>query len=343
MMKKGTWILVALTLVICFALGFLAMTLLEKPLGLVKAEEPEIASQEPGETEEPGETGAPEETEQPEQTGEPEQTEEPGEPENTEERDLSAVKETVEGLIGKLDSDWVVLVRDLESGSEITCVRDGSMGETLTGADSVMIGAGLIRYWVMGAVYDKAASEGGEIPGEAVTLLRSMITDSNNNACDNLVTNYLGGGDAQTGLDAVNAFARSLGCEHTAMRRLLFDNEAHQEGIENTTTAPDCAVLLALLDQGGCVSEKASAEMLDLLRSRADIGYIAAALQGVAGARCSGLGGSLSGSAENDTAVVETGQERYLLCILCNAPYTHAGAQGKITEISSAVYHALEG
>lgn len=82
---------------------------------------------------------------------------------------------------------------------------------------------------------------------------------------DNTATNIL---IDRLGMDSVNRTLRGLGLQKTVLRRRLFDAEASARGVENTITAVETGLLLEKLYKGQCVSPKADADMLSILRDQ---------------------------------------------------------------------------
>ena len=198
------------------------------------------------------------------------------------------------------------------------------------GADARSISASLIKLYVMGAVYDAVAQ--GRLSHDAVYGdLYSMITVSDNDACNRLVR-QLGGGDAAAGMTAVNAFAQSLGCADTQMNRLMLQDN----GTENYVSARDCAAILRLICNGACVSETASSEMLDLLRAQTVNDRLPANLpQGVTVAHKTG---NLTNRSCGDVGLIFTPGGDYILCVISNHAQNDAQATAAIAALSRTVY-----
>ena len=77
-------------------------------------------------------------------------------------------------------------------------------------------------------------------------LAEGMITVSDNTATNLLIS--------RRGMDGVNALARSLGMEHTVLRRHMMDFDARSRGEENLTSARDMVTLLAEIQRGTLLS-----------------------------------------------------------------------------------------
>ena len=162
-------------------------------------------------------------------------------------------------------------------------VKSLATGETFArGADQPVVAASVIKIPVMIEAF--RAQEAGELrfdelhaladaermpscgtlkamhTGIGMTLLdlvRLMIIVSDNTATNILIR--------RLGIERINATLRELGCERTTLRRLLFDREAAERGLENTITAREMGMLLEKLWRGEIVSPEASAAMMDIL------------------------------------------------------------------------------
>lgn len=82
---------------------------------------------------------------------------------------------------------------------------------------------------------------------------------------DNTATNIL---IEKLGIEHVNETMRGLGLKATVLRRKLFDKKASEAGLQNTVGARDIGMLLEKMYRGELISEAASEEMLDILRSQ---------------------------------------------------------------------------
>lgn len=196
------------------------------------------------------------------------------------------------------------------------------------------VAASVIKLFVMGAVYD--AVEQGTLSRDAVYAdLSAMITQSDNNACNRLVT-QLGAGDAQRGMDAVDRFAAAQGCTGTQMARLML-----QPGPENYVTASDCARVLRQIYLGTCVSREASSEMLTLLLGQTVNDRIPARLpQGTPVAHKTG---NLANLSCGDVGIVFAPEGDYILCVLSNHAQNDAQTTEAIAALSETVYAIVTG
>lgn len=96
--------------------------------------------------------------------------------------------------------------------------------------------------------------------GQSMTirdLVYDMITVSSNLATNILID--------RVGATAVQRTAQDLGTKHMKVLRGVEDIKAYRQGLSNTTTAADLAVLLQALMNKEVVSETADQEMIDVL------------------------------------------------------------------------------
>ena len=196
--------------------------------------------------------------------------------------------------------------------------------------DGRMVSASLIKLFIMGAVY--AEIEAGALAHDAVyPELRQMITVSDNDAANRLIR-LLGGGDAAAGMAAVNAFAASIDCPDTRLNRLMLADN----GLENDTSAADCAQILRLIYRGACVSETWSAEMLELLQTQTVNNRIPQQLPPETAV--AHKTGDLPRLCSADVGIVFTPRGDYLLCVICNHSSEDAQTAEDIAALSRLVY-----
>lgn len=234
---------------------------------------------------------------------------------------------------------WAISIQNLSDGARYE-----------KNAEESMQSASVIKVFIMAAVYGKICypAEGEEAiyapeqyDGELKELLTNMITVSDNEAANRLVE-LLGNGDFETGKQIVNTFCQENGYTGTHLgRRFLEENPTD----DNFTTAADCGKLLRAIYEGSCVSQEASAKMLELLKGQTRTGKIPSGLpQGITAANKTGemSEGYGLGCIENDIAIVYGEQQDYVICVLANdLAGRNEEAIQKIQEISSYVYEML--
>ena len=234
---------------------------------------------------------------------------------------------------------WAVSVQNLSDGARYE-----------KNAEESMQSASVIKVFIMAAVYGKicypasdqeAVYAQEQYDGELKELLTNMITVSDNEAANRLVE-LLGNGDFETGKQIVNTFCQENGYTGTHLgRRFLAEDPTD----DNFTTTADCGKLLRAIYEGSCVSQEASAKMLELLKGQTRTGKIPSGLpQGITAANKTGemSEGYGLGCIENDIAIVYGEQQDYVICVLSNdLAGRNEEAIQKIQEISSYVYEML--
>ena len=258
----------------------------------------------------------------------------------------SAVGTHLSSLTEKLEKDfvtakknagenWAIAVMDLNTGNYST-IR----------ADETMQSAGLIKGFVMGAVYEKlvfpdnSAQPSGDYEKTLKPLLTNMIAANDDPAASELVK-LLGGGDFAKGAAVVNQFCKDHGYSSTHLGR---EFQASNDQDDNYTSASDCCRLLSEIYKKTLVNETASSEMLALLKGQTQRTKLPAGLpQGVESGNMAGFvtAEQKTGMIENDMAIVLDGAHPYVICVLANDIKANAEAQKTITEISKMVYQYM--
>ena len=142
---------------------------------------------------------------------------------------LQQILKNVEAGFPAGNGSWAVYISDLKRNSE------GSVNS------HAMQAASLIKLYIMGAVYDNYDSVVAQYGQSSVeSNLHSMITVSDNDAANTLVS-YLGGGDSAAGMNVVNSFCQTHGYTDTSMGRLLLQSNANGD---NYTSVSDCGRFL---------------------------------------------------------------------------------------------------
>ena len=184
-------------------------------------------------------------------------------------------------------------------------------------ANESMQAAGLIRTYIMGAVYEKLvypapdAEPSSDYQKTLKPLLQKMIASGDNDAANELVS-LLGSGDFKAGAAVVNQFCQDHGFTSTRLESPLTADSSEK----NTTSASDCCRLLSEIYNQTLVNGNASSEMLSLLKQQDKKAVIPSALP--AELETAGTSGAQTDSMENNMAVVLDSARPYVICVLSN-------------------------
>lgn len=211
----------------------------------------------------------------------------------------------------------------MSDGSELFAVGD---------YNEKMVSASLIKLYVAAVVYENKDSVVSQetYVGETDDLLDIMISQSDNNACNTLVTR-LGGGDPAIGMEKVNAFCAENGFEDTEMNRLMLDFN----GLENYTSAEDCCKILKDFYDGRF---KGSEEIIDFMKNQLTRTKIPAGIPDVV--IVANKTGELS-TVENDSAIIYSEKGDYIMCVMTNDIQDTYTARNVIADVSSEIYEVL--
>ena len=231
--------------------------------------------------------------------------------------------------------NWAIAVMDLTTGNYSTIH-----------ADEAMQSAGLIKGFVMGAVYEKlvfpenSAQPSGDYEKTLKPLLTNMIAANDDPSASELVK-LLGGGDFAKGAAVVNQFCKDHEYPSSHLGR---EFQASNDQDDNYTSASDCCRLLSEIYKKTLVNETASSEMMTLLKGQTQKTKLPAGLpQGVESGNIAGFvtAEQKTGMIENDIAIVLDGAHPYVICVLANDIKANTEAQKTMTEISKTVYQYM--
>ena len=332
----------------CFALVMVVMLLLtSSPTGgtAQDADSPQTAGTHALKTEIPVVEDTPRPLESPDAPGEGDAT--PAEPTSAEPTpDASATRfarlqEDVERVASSAGMQVGASVLDLTTGAAAS--YHGSDAQVSASMIKLVVAAAYLEQVAAGvldldATYtlqqaDLVGGTGSLVyrgAGAAVSyreLLTKMLSQSDNTAANVLIRTV--------GMEAVNAEAVRLGLSATRLNRLMMDEEAMAAGIENYTSADDCALLLKMAYEGTLVSPEASALILRALEQQEDAGGVLAGLP--AGTIFAHKTGALA-TYRHDGGIVE-GDHPFVLVVLCGGEgFYEQGALDVMACIASTVY-----
>lgn len=238
--------------------------------------------------------------------------------------DADALTAALNSYLENCDGRWAVYAEELNSGASVFCGKDAQVRDP-------MIAASMIKMFIMAKTYE-LIELGAINETDVYQDMYDMITISDNDDTNRL-TQYLGGGNATAGRALVTDYALRIGCPEVSHNRLMLDFN----GYENYVSVGACAKLLRMIYEGTCVSEEASASMLEILLAQHDRNYIPAGVPD--GIDIALKGGDLP-DCQGDCAIVFLDGNPYIVCIITNSAHSDANTR-RIGEISGLVYEAM--
>lgn len=162
-------------------------------------------------------------------------------------------------------------------------------------------------------------------------LVYQMITVSSN-----LATNLL---IELVSADSVQATLARMGARRMRVLRGVEDLKAFRQGLNNTATAADLALVFDAIGRGAAISPEASAEMTRILLDQRFDAMIPAGLP--PGARAAHKTGSITGIEHDAGLVFSPGAAPYALVVLTRGFNDPADAARLGAEITAAVHRSL--
>ncbi len=252
-----------------------------------------------------------------------------------------ALQEEVFREINGFKGQTGIVVKDLKTGWEITFHED-----------DLFPAASVVKIPIMAAYFQAAAErridfkqqiqlrERQKVNGSGVLkntpagtalsigdLIVLMITQSDNTAA-NILINLLG-------FDSLNKYFTQLGLKDTSLVRRMMDFRLRRQGIENYTSASDCALLLEKFYRKGFLNAAVSQQCLDILELQKINDRIPARLpDNVRIAHKTGLERGVC----HDVGIVFTPRGDFLICALTRHVPPARPAKIFIATIAKAVY-----
>lgn len=229
-------------------------------------------------------------------------------------------KQKLKNITKQYGGTWSIYVKDLKSGDVISI------------NDKTHYPASTIKAFVMASTFDRINKKKISYNSTVKSLLREMITVSDNTACNKLVTKY-------NGVSAVNSYLKKNGYSHTEIHNGVLPGSGYfRDGKgSNKTSASDCGKLLESIENGTCVSKKYSKEMKKLLLAQTRTWKIPAGVP--SGIKVANKTGETN-TTQHDIAIVYGKKTTYVICVLASNVGESNGISG-IRKISSAVYSYL--
>lgn len=268
-------------------------------------------------------------------------TDESGRLENSEDIGMDTLKPRLETMLSDYEGEWSIYVKDLESEEEFVI------------NDKALYSASLIKPFVMVKTYENmdtvleneaklmnTTADNAAVKVKVDDLLENMITVSDNESCNELARLQSSNHDFLDGAKQVNAFIKKEGYSDTTLQSTLHPSSspAISLGGHNMTGVRDCGKLLEAIYRGECVSEEASAEMLDLLLNQQATWKIPAGLK--EGIRTASKTGETDID-QHDIAIVYGEGTTYILCVMSEGCPNGNTAIEYIRDISKVTYNYL--
>ena len=211
---------------------------------------------------------------------------------------------------------WSVYAKNLDSNSIKVNINNKQMQS-----------ASLIKLFIMATAYEEI-EKGTLNKSEVIDDIRIMINRSDNDAANRMID--------RLGFDKINNYISTHGYTSTQIHRKMLQGT---ENGDNYTSVLDVGKLLEEMYRGRCVSESASQEMIEILKSQTLTSKIPAGVP--SGVQTANKTGELS-TVENDAAIVYKEGAPYVVVIMSNELTNTAEARNNIKEMSSMIYDMID-
>lgn len=214
------------------------------------------------------------------------------------------------------DGVWSVYAKNLDSNSIKININNKQMQS-----------ASLIKLFIMATAYEEIEKETLN-KSEVIDDIKIMINRSDNDAANRMID--------RLGFDKINNYINSHGYSSTQIHRKMLQGT---ENGDNYTSVLDVGKLLEEMYRGRCVSESASQEMIEILKSQTLTSKIPAGVP--SGVQTANKTGELS-TVENDAAIVYKDGAPYVVVIMSNEVSNTAEARNNIKEMSTMIYNMID-
>lgn len=241
---------------------------------------------------------------------------------------MNDLKSQIKSITGKYSGTWSVYVKDLNTGDVVNL------------NEKAMYPASVIKAFVMASTFDQIKQKKLSYNSTVKSLLKSMITVSDNESYNQLVRLNSSSQNFVKGTETVNAYLKKNGYTNTACHTTLhpaYSSPVRDGKGSNTSSAKDCGLLLESIYRGTCVSAVYSKEMLNLLLNQTRRWKIPAGVP--SGIKVANKTGETS-TTQNDMAIVYGKKTTYVICIFSSGVTEYYGING-IKNISRCVYNYL--
>jgi beta-lactamase class A len=254
-----------------------------------------------------------------------------------------ALENKLKNRIANFNGTVGLVVKDLDTGWEI----DINQGRLMPAASLVKIPIMLAYFYaaregkvsLQNTVYLKSSDKvsGSKVLGSMPTgtrftvegLFSPMITQSDNAAANALISIL--------GFDNLNSYFKKMGLKSTNLSRKMMDFSERKEGVENYTSAADCAYLMNKLYEGRFLDKNTSQRCMEILGDQKINDRIPRKLPKASAfvAHKTGLERHIC----HDVGVVFTAKGDFLICVLVkHRDKTAQNAKRLISDIALSTY-----
>ena len=241
---------------------------------------------------------------------------------------LGTLKKNVQSVLNSYGSGWSVYVKDLKTNTSFTI------------NDTSMYPASIIKLFVMEATYASVREKRIALTANVKSLLREMITESDNTSYNSLIR-VIGKGNFSAGCSYINNYIKQKGHTGTGVHHTLHPSGSsyQTDGLgSNRSSARDVGLLLERIYRKKSVSAAYSQQMLNLLLNQQRRWKIPYSLP--AGVKCGNKTGETD-SYQHDGAIVYGPKKDYIIVVFARSG-EYYGIRG-IRNISTMVYNYLNG
>lgn len=236
---------------------------------------------------------------------------------------LNDLKKTLEDMISGYSGTWSIYVKDIANK------------EYLSINNTQIFSASLIKLYCGAAAYDLIENGTMTETDHINSLMRQMISISDNDAFNLMVAKCSGTNNQVAGRPIIQSYIDSEGYKETTITSMLVPTKYKSPSSpgRNYTSVEDCGLLLEKIYKGKCVNPETSAKFLSLLLNQSHINKIPSGLP--EGTKCANKTGDTN-DYQHDAAIVYSPGGDYIITIMS----TNCGAAiPNIRDISETVYN----
>ena len=224
--------------------------------------------------------------------------------------------------IKQYDGNWSIYIEDLKRNKK-TIINEKQM-----------VAASLIKLFTAGEYFDAISNKGIAETPYSDSLLRLMISQSDNDAWEALETYF--GGYYENGLQEVTEFAQKNGYPKTG--RLIGAPSIYSEDAKNLSSVSDIGKALNNIYYGTYVNKDASEKILNCMLNQERRDKIPAGLP--EDIQCANKTGELY-DVQNDAAIIYTDTTDYILVVMTENQIDDLKSFDDIANVSKLVYEYM--